>query len=60
MVFDLLDLMLSNLRLDLIAGDLISEMRLYAVLELECRVRGALIIVAVATTATSTTAVVDF
>ena len=29
MVFDLLDLMLSNLRLDLIAGDLISEMGLY-------------------------------
>ena len=29
MVFDLLDLMLSNLRLDLIAGDLLSEMGLY-------------------------------
>ena len=29
MVFDLVDLMLSNLRLDLIAGDLISEMDLY-------------------------------
>ena len=29
MVFDLFDLMLSNLRLDLIAGDLISEMGLY-------------------------------
>ena len=32
MVFYLLDLMLSNLRLDLIAGDLISEMGLYDVI----------------------------